>query len=179
MSEIKLDKQHFSILEYVYDNPYISYSSLIAAFPSCTDIEDIVLTLNQYQMISLRIADSSETDQERNETYYLEENSHLVTITAGNAIIEEDRKHTDELNKKIQPLYDIAEKTSSLAESASAQANLAKEQADKASKTSFAAKIRANLSIIISVLALLTSLLANADKIVHNVQRILSHLGML
>lgn len=179
MPEIKLDNRHFSVLEYIHDNPYISYKSLMSSFSSYRDIEDIVLFLDQHKMISLRIADSFETDHNWDETYYLKNDSHLVTITAGNVIIEETRNHVDELNKKIQPLYDIAKETSSLAESASIQANIAKEQADKANKTSFSAKIRANLSIIISALALIATLLANADKIVHNAQKILSYLGML
>lgn len=130
MSEIKLDNRHFSVLEYIYDNPYISYDSLISAFSSYNDMEDIVLLLDQYQMISLRIADSFENDSTKDETYCLEKVSHLVTITAGNTIIEQERRRSDELNRKVRPLYDIAEKTSSLAESALTQSSIAKKQAE-------------------------------------------------
>lgn len=179
MSDLKLDNQQFSVLEYIYDNPYISYASLASAFSSCNDIREIVLLLDQNHMISMREAVSLEADTEKTTTYFLEEHSHLVTITAGNAVIEEERKRADELNRRIQPLYDIAEKTSLLAESASMQASLAKEQSDKADKTSFSAKIRANLSLIISAFAAIVTVLANADKIVHNLQIILSYLGML
>lgn len=134
MTELILDNRHFSVLEYIYDNPYISYSSLISVFSSYKDIEDIVLLLEQRQMVSLRIADSPDTDQEGDETYYLEKNSHLLTITAGNAIVEEERKRIGELNSRIKPLYDISENASSLAESASIQAIIAKKQAESSEK---------------------------------------------
>lgn len=112
------------------------------------------------------------------ETYNLVDSSHLVTITFGNAIIEQAKRRTDEFNTKLKPLYDIADKTTSLAESASIRADLAKEQADSARKTSISAKFKANLSFILSVITAICSLLANADKIVHNVQKILSYLGL-
>ena len=176
MSEITLDNRSFSLLEYIYNNPYISYASLKATFPSYNDIEDLVLSFDEQHLISLREASSLEADTDQYETYNLVDSSHLVTITAGNAIIEQAKRRTDEFNTKIKPLYDIADKTASLAESASIRANLAKEQADSAKKTSLSAKFKANLSFILSIITVICSLLANADKIVHNVQKILSYL---
>lgn len=178
MPEITLDNRNFLLLEYIYNNPYISYASLKAAFPSYSDIEDIVLMFDEQQLVSLREASSLAMDIHRYETYNLEDNSHLVTITAGNAIIEQAKRRTDEFNAQLKPLYDIADRTSSLAESASVQASLAKERADNANKTSLSAKFRANLSIILSIITVAYGLLANADKIVHNVQKILSYLGL-
>lgn len=179
MSKTILDNRYFSVLEYIYNNQYISYASLKSAMSSYNDLEDIVQFFEQQRLISLREAESLETDSHKYETLHLEETSHLVTLTAGNAIIEQEKRRTDEFNAKLHPLYDIADRTSSLAESASIQANLAKEQADHASETSISAKVRANLSIIISVITVISSLLANADTIVHNVQKILSYLGLL
>ena len=46
MSEITLDNRSFSLLEYIYNNPYISYASLKATFPSYNDIEDLVLSFD-------------------------------------------------------------------------------------------------------------------------------------
>lgn len=178
MPEITLDNRSFSLLEYIYNNPYISYASLKTAFPSYNDIEDLVLSFDEQHLISLREASSLETDTDQYETYNLVDSSHLVTITFGNAIIEQAKRRTDEFNTKLKPLYDIADKTASLAESASIRADLAKEQADSASKTSLSAKFKANLSLIFSGVTVICSLLANADKIVHNVQKILSYLGL-
>ena len=178
MSEITLDNRSFSLLEYIYNNPYISYASLKTTFPSYNDIEDLVLSFYEQHLISLREASSLEADTDQYETYNLVDSSHLVTITSGNAIIEQAKRRTDEFNTKLKPLYDIADKTTSLAESASIRADLAKEQADSARKTSISAKFKANLSFILSVITAICSLLANADKIVHNVQKILSYLGL-
>lgn len=179
MSKIILDNRCFSVLEYIYNNQYISYASLKSALSSYDGLNDVVQLLEYHHLISFRNAESLEADTDKSETYNLEEFSHLVTLTAGNAIIEQEKRRTDEFNANLQPLYDIADRTSSLAESASIQANLAKEQADHASETSISAKVRANLSIIISVITVISSLLANADTIVHNVQKILSYLGLL
>ena len=176
MSEITLDNRSFSLLEYIYNNPYISYASLKTTFPSYNDIEDLVLSFDEQHLISLREASSLEADTDQYETYNLVDSSHLVTITSGNAIIEQAKRRTDEFNTKLKPLYDIADKTTSLAESASIRADLAK--ADSARKTSISAKFKANLSFILSVITAICSLLANADKIVHNVQKILSYLGL-
>lgn len=178
MSEIALDNHSFVLLEYIYSHPYIAYASLRSVFPSYNDVENIILSFNEQHLISLRLADSPDSDREQYETYNLEDDSHLVTLTAGNAIIENSRRRTEEFNRQIQPLYDIADRTSSLAESASVQAKLAKEQAEKAKKTSVTAIIRANISFIVSILAAIAGVLANADSIVHNVQKILSYLGM-
>ena len=178
MPEITLDNRSFSLLEYIYNNPYISYASLKTAFPSYNDIEDLVLSFDEQHLISLREASSLETDTDQYETYNLVDSSHLVTITFENAIIEQAKRRTDEFNTKLKPLYDIADKTASLAESASIRADLAKEQADSASKTSLSAKFKANLSLIFSGVTVICSLLANADKIEHNVQKILSYLGL-
>ena len=171
MSEITLDNRSFSLLEYIYNNPYISYASLKTTFPSYNDIEDLVLSFDEQHLISLREASSLEADTDQYETYNLVDSS-------GNAIIEQAKRRTDEFNTKLKPLYDIADKTTSLAESASIRADLAKEQADSARKTSISAKFKANLSFILSVITAICSLLANADKIVHNVQKILSYLGL-
>lgn len=119
MPEITLDNRSFSLLEYIYNNPYISYASLKTAFPSYNDIEDLVLSFDEQHLISLREASSLETDTDQYETYNLVDSSHLVTITFGNAIIEQAKRRTDEFNTKLKPLYDIADKTTSLAESAS------------------------------------------------------------
>lgn len=55
MSEITLDNRSFSLLEYIYNNPYISYASLKVTFPSYNDIEDLVLSFDEQHLISLTI----------------------------------------------------------------------------------------------------------------------------
>lgn len=69
MPEITLDNRSFSLLEYIYNNPYISYASLKTAFPSYNDIEDLVLSFDEQHLISLREASSLETDTDQYETY--------------------------------------------------------------------------------------------------------------
>ena len=106
MSEITLDNRSFSLLEYIYNNPYISYASLKTTFPSYNDIEDLVLSFDEQHLISLREASSLEADTDQYETYNLVDSSHLVTITSGNAIIEQAKRRTDEFNTKLKPLVD-------------------------------------------------------------------------
>lgn len=178
MNEFNIDQTHLNVLTYIYHHQYISFADLSVQLTEYANLDEIVTELELKHLISFRLANSPSTD-EGYEHYNIEQSSHLVTLTNGNAIVEEEAKHAKELESQLRPLLTIAEKASSLAESAAVQANIAKEQADKASKTSLVAKIRANLSIIISAISLLATLLANADKIVHNVQKILSHLSML
>lgn len=166
MSDIKLDNRHITVLEYIYDNPYISYSALKKVFPAYNDIEDIILLLEQYKLLSLRVAASFETDQNKYEFSFPEEDSHLVSINGGNAIIEEKRNHASELNKKIQPLYDISNETSSLAKSASSQAESAQIQACIAVEKSQKADTKGWIAIFISVIALAVEILTNFDTII-------------
>ena len=183
MSKTKLDNRHMSILSYIYDHPYISYSELAASFPAFFDLESLVNLLEQFHVISFREASSADTDKDGYETLYLENYSHLATTTSGNSIIEEERRHLDELNKQLQPLRDLVDKTAAMVEAASRQADasliqaqLAVEQAAKADKASKSARIRANLSIIISAIALIATILATADSIFNNILMALSHL---
>lgn len=178
MNEFNIDQTHLDVLTHIYHNQYISFAELSAQLIGYTNLEEIVTKLEVNHLISFREA-SSLSEDKGYEHLHAEPYSHLVTLTAGNAIVEEGARRTKELESQLKPLQTIAEKTSSLAESATIQANIAKAQADKAAKTSFTAKIRANISIIISVVSLLATLLANVDKIVHNVQKILSYLGKL
>lgn len=166
MNKFNIDQTHLDVLTHIYHNPYISFSDLSAQLAEYPNIEEIIVNLEANHLISFRIASSSSTD-EGYEHSYVEQSSHLVTLTNGNALVEKEVRHAKELESQLKPLLTIAEKTSSLAESASIQAksaleqaDLAKKQAEKADDASHKAKRQSQISNFIAVIAVIIAVLA-------------------
>lgn len=134
-----IDNLNFSILEYIYYHQYIPFSELSGRFPHVVNLADIIISFDLNKYISFRSASCKE-DDEGYETGCLEQDSHLVTLPAGNAIIEDAYRHKEELNQQLQPFKDIAEKM--------------QRQIDAANDASKAAKRQSRISIAIAFCSL-------------------------
>ena len=91
-----IDNLNFSILECIYHNQYIPFSELSGRFPHVINLADIIFSFDLNKYVSFRSASCAEED-EGYETGYLKQDSHLVTLPAGNAIIEDAYRHKEEL----------------------------------------------------------------------------------
>ena len=140
-----IDNLRFSVLEYIYHHPYISFSELSEKFSHAIDLADIVISFDLDKCISLRVASRKEEDKGY-ETGSLKQDSHLITLPAGNAIIEEAHRRTEEINQRIQPLKDIAEKM--------------QQQIDASNDASNAAKRQSRISIFVALLSLGVAIMA-------------------
>lgn len=155
-----LDKRHFSILEYIYEHPYISYGDLKLSFSSYADIEDVLQFLYCRKLISCRIADSPDSDVYGYETSGFENSSHLIALPSGNAIIEDKYERATEISNQLKPLQDLVDEMSSLAKSAKIQADLAIQSAKRAEQDAKKAHREAIFSKILAVLSLFVALLS-------------------
>ena len=86
-----MDRQHISVLKYIYKNKYVSYPELKSHFARLTELDDIIDFLIQQNMISPRTASCAEND-EGYETLYLQDDSHFLSINNGNSYIESRRR---------------------------------------------------------------------------------------
>lgn len=87
-----MDKKHYCVLKYIYRHPYVSYKNLKSRFrKNSNDIENIVTDLENSHMISFRIASNPNAD-DKSETLYPENNSHLLCLSPGNEYIESEYK---------------------------------------------------------------------------------------
>lgn len=82
------DKNTISVYKYIYRHPYVSYADLRKHFSNRNDLEILLFNAHRNHHMSMRDASSANSD-EFYETSGLCDNSHLLLLPDGRAIVED------------------------------------------------------------------------------------------
>lgn len=85
---ITVDNTSYSILKYIYKNPYSNLAKIKAHFPKVKNIEEILNNLENQKLISFRVSNTNENDLGY-EHPYVQIDSYLITLLLGNIVVEQ------------------------------------------------------------------------------------------